>query len=232
MKMNKDIQVIPAIIPEDFEYLKNSLAQLRGKVSRVQIDVVDGIYVPSISWPYKDREDKDFKKMVSQDEGMPFWQDFDFDIDMMISNPEEEYMNWVNAGASCLIFHLESLKGNKVEFIKKVKKETGLTIAIAIQTKTPNEELEPFLDIVDFVQFMGIAKIGYQGQEFDEKVLEKIQDLRFKNQDIDIAVDGSVNFDTADRLVDQGANMLVSGSAILKAEDVEEAINDMKNLCE
>lgn len=228
--MNKEIQVIPAIIPKDFEYLKNTLASLKDKVSRVQIDVVDGIYVPSVSWPYQNEDDKDFERIISQEEGMPFWEDFNFDIDLMISNPEEEYQKWVNAGASCLIFHLESLKGDKVAFVKKVKEETGLTIAIAIQTKTPNEELEPFLDIVDFVQFMGIEKIGYQGQDFDESVLNKIQDLRNKNQDIDIAVDGSVNFDTVDRLIDHGANMLVSGSAILKSEDIKEAIIDMKNL--
>lgn len=227
---NKEVKVIPAIIPEDFEYLKNTLASLKGKADRVQIDVVDGIYVPSISWPYEYKDDRDFKKIIHQDEGMPFWEDFNFDIDMMISNPEEEYMNWVNAGASSLIFHLESLNGDKVSFIKKVKEETGLIIAIAIQTKTSNAELEPFLDIVDFVQFMGIEKIGYQGQDFDEKVLEKIKDLRNLKPELDIAVDGSVNFDTAESLIEAGANILVSGSAILKSEDIKEAIEEMESL--
>lgn len=231
MKMkNKEVKVIPAIIPEDFEYLKNTLASLKGKADRVQIDVVDGIYVPSVSWPYEFETDKDFQNIIHQDEGMPFWEDFNFDIDMMISNPEEEYMNWVNAGASSLIFHLESLNGDKVSFIKKVKEETGLIIAIAIQTKTSNAELEPFLDIVDFVQFMGIEKIGYQGQDFDEKVLEKIKDLRNLKPELDIAVDGSVNFDTAESLIEAGANILVSGSAILKSEDIKEAIEEMESL--
>ena len=233
MKMkNKEVQIIPAIIPEDFEYLRNALASLRGAVKRVQIDVVDGIYVPSISWPYEYDNDKDFEKIINQDEGMPFWEDFNFDIDLMISNPEEEYQNWVNAGATTLIFHLESIKGNKLDFIKKVKKETGVKIAIAIQTKTPNSELDPFLDIVDFVQFMGIEKIGYQGQDFAEDVLGKIEELRSKNEDIDIAVDGSVNFETADRIAEKGANLLVSGSAILKAEDIEDSVKDMKRLAE
>lgn len=227
--MNKEIEVIPAIIPEDFEYLRNTLAMLKGKAKRVQIDVTDGIYTPNKSWPYKFGKDLDFEKIISQEVGMPFWEDFNFDIDLMISNPEEEYKKWIDAGASCLIFHLESLKGDKLEFIKKVKEENFINVAIAIQTKTLNEEIEPFLEIVDFVQFMGIEKIGYQGQEFAEEVLEKISDLRKLKPEIDIAVDGSVNFDTCDDLKKAGANLLVSGSAILKSEDIEESIQEMKS---
>ena len=226
---NKKI-VIPAIIPESFEHLKYTLASLKGIVERVQIDVTDGIYTPNVSWPYQSSKDRDFENIVSQKEGLPFWENFNFDIDMMLSNPEDEYQKWINAGASTLIFHLESLSGNKVDFIKKIKEESGVNIAIAIQTKTSNEELFPFLDIVDFIQFMGIEKIGYQGQEFAEEVLEKIRDLRKIKPDLDIAVDGSVNFDTADRIADQGANLFVSGSAILKAEDIGEAIQEMEEL--
>ena len=152
--MSKEIQVIPAIIPEDFENLEFQLRKVRGKAKRVQIDLTDGIYTPNTSWPYSDQDH--FKKIVSQDEGMPFWEDFDFDFDLMISNPENEYQKLIDAGASSLIFHLESLKGDKVAFIKKVKEENMINVAVAIKTTTPNSELEPFLDIVDFVQFMGI----------------------------------------------------------------------------
>ena len=224
--MNKEIEIIPAIIPKDFENLKLELRKVRGIAKRVQIDLTDGIYTPNKSWPYNDK--KNFEKIVSQDEGMPFWEDFDFDFDLMVSNPEDIYSDLISAGASSLIFHIESLKGDKVAFVKKVKEENMISVAVAIKTTTPNEELEPFLDIVDFVQFMGIEKIGYQHQEFDERVLEKIKDLRFKNQEIDIAVDGSVNFDTAESLIKAGANLLVSGSAILEAGDVKEAINEMQ----
>ena len=229
--MNKDIQIIPAIIPESFEHLQTTLAHVKHVADRVQIDVTDGQYTPNTSWPYQFPNDRDFENVVLQEEGLPFWEDFNFDIDLMISNPKEEYQNWINAGASALIFHLESLSGNKVEFVKKVKEETGVAVAIAVQTKTPNEELEPFLDFVDFIQFMGIEKIGYQGQEFDESVLGKVRDLRKIKPDLDIAVDGSVNFETADRLADVGANLLVSGSAILKSEDPQEAVEEMKKKC-
>jgi ribulose-phosphate 3-epimerase len=228
MKMKKEIKVIPAIIPESFDDLRHTLQHVKSYVNRVQIDVTDGMYTPNISWPYEFKRDEDFERIINQDEGMPFWQDVNFDIDLMITNPEEEYQKWIDAGASALIFHLESLPADGVEFIKKVKKENMIDVAVAIKTTTPNEKLEPYLDLVDFVQFMGIEKIGYQGQTFDEKVLEKIKWLREKMPDIDIAVDGSVNFDTAERLIKAGANLLASGSAILKAEDVGEAIEELR----
>jgi len=228
--MNKKIEIIPAIIPKNFNHLKEILAHIKDKAGRVQIDVTDGKFTPNTSWPYQYPNDGDFEKIVSQDEGMPFWENFNFDIDMMVTKPEEKYQKWVDAGASTLIFHLESLSGDKISFVEKVKKDSGINVAIAIQTKTPNRELEPFLDIVDFVQFMGIEKIGYQGQEFDERVLGKIKELREKKPALDIAVDGSVNFETAERLAKAGATMLISGSAILKSEDVGEALEEMKSL--
>jgi ribulose-phosphate 3-epimerase len=224
--MNKEIQVIPAIIPEDFENLEFELSKVRGKVKRVQIDLTDGIYTPNTSWPFVDSER--FEQIVSQEEGMPFWEDFDFDFDLMISNPEQEYQKLISAGASSLIFHLESLKDNKLEFIKKVKEENLISVAVAIKTTTPNSELEPFLDIVDFVQFMGIEKIGYQHQKFDQRVLDKIAELRKLKPDLDIAVDGGVNLDTEDRLTKAGANLLVSGSAILEADDIDEVIEELE----
>lgn len=226
--MNKKIEVIPAIIPEDFENLEFELSKVLGKVKRVQIDLTDGIYTPNTSWPFNFDDGGHFANIVDQEEGMPFWEDFDFDFDLMISNPEQEYQKLISAGASSLIFHLESLKDNKLDFIKKVKEENLISVAVAIKTTTPNSDLEPFLDIVDFVQFMGIEKIGYQHQDFDERVLDKITELRKLKPELDIAVDGSVNFETAEKLIKAGANLLVSGSAILESDNIEDAIFELK----
>jgi ribulose-phosphate 3-epimerase len=228
--MNKEIKVIPAIIPKDFDHLRADIMHVKNHVNRVQIDVLDGMYTPEPSWPYVYHNDSIFENIVGQEEGMPYWQDVSFEIDMMISNPDREYKKWIDAGASALIFHLESLVGDKVAFIKKVREESDVEIGIAIQTKTPNKELEPFLDIVDFVQFMGIEKIGFQGQEFDDKVLNKIKVLREERPDMDISVDGSVNFKTVEKLARAGANIFVSGSALLKSEDIDDAVKEMREL--
>ena len=77
---------------------------------------------------------------------------------------------------------------------------------------------------------MGIDKIGFQGQPFDERVLENVRKIRKAHPEMPISIDGSVNFDTAKSLVDAGATRLVSGSAILEADDFTQAIAQLENL--
>ena len=84
--------------------------------------------------------------------------------------------------------------------------------------------------LADFVQFMGIKKIGYQGQEFDTEVLDKISDLRKNFPDTIISVDGGVNFENAQDIVEAGVNRLVSGSAIYESDNIREAITELTNL--
>ncbi|MEK7390774.1 MAG: hypothetical protein AAB635_01405, partial [Patescibacteria group bacterium] len=97
---------------------------------------------------------------------------------------------------------------------------------VAINPASSNEQLESVLDCesgtgsVDFVQFMGIAKIGFQGQLFDERVYDKISGLRATRPNVTISVDGGVNLETATKLIEAGANRLVVGSALFESEDV------------
>ncbi|OHA46001.1 MAG: hypothetical protein A2541_00465 [Candidatus Taylorbacteria bacterium RIFOXYD2_FULL_36_9] len=108
---------------------------------------------------------------------------------------------------------------------------------MALNIETPNEEAYEILDliddegnsIVDFVQFMGIDNIGFQDQEFDDRVLEKVSDLRSQYPNIPISVDGGVDFDNAADLISAGATKLVSGSAIFESEDIARAIHDLAN---
>ena len=83
--------------------------------------------------------------------------------------------------------------------------------------------------IIDFVQFMGIDNVGFQGQEFDDRVLEKISDLRGEYPNIQISVDGGVGFDNAADLISAGATRLISGSAVFESDDMAEAIHDLSN---
>jgi ribulose-phosphate 3-epimerase len=227
--MYNETEIVPAIIPEDFDDLKFHLGLVKNLVQTVQIDVLDGIYTPRPSWPYAGGGN-DFQNIINQEEGFPFWENLNFEVDMMVLHPEEKYEDWIRAGASRIIFHLESLTQKDPSLIAKIKSENTLEVGIATKPSTDFRELEDFLPVVDFVQFMGIEKIGFQGQEFDERVLPKIEELREKYPDMTIAVDGSVNFETAKRLVDAGANRLVSGSAIFGAEDISDAIKEMQNL--
>jgi len=234
-------EIIPAIIPKDLDDLREKMSLVAPYVSLVQIDVTDGRFVPSRCWPYNkgDIDDPSFEKIKSQEEGFPFWDRLDFEVDLMVVNPEAVVADWIEAGARRLVIHVESTKDLK-SLLRHIAKDylslregvSALEIGLALNINTPNEiiyelmleKLDGGLPLFDFVQFMGIAKIGYQGQKFDDRVLKKIRELREISDDITISIDGGVDFDNAIELVASGVDRLISGSAIYESGDVGEAI--------
>lgn len=220
------VEIIPAIMPKDYEDLDEKMSLFVGVVPFVQLDIMDGKFVPARTWPYP--RDAHFDAIVAEEEGMPRWEDIDFEADLMIENPELAVPKWVSAGARRIIVHVESM----VDFEKiRASVPVGLIeLGLAINTTTPLSAIEPYIDRIDFVQCMGIARIGFQGEEFDERVLENVRALRAKYPELPISIDGSVNFDTARALVEAGATRLVSGSAILEADDFVGAIAQLKDL--
>lgn len=240
------VEVIPAIIPESFLDLKDKMAQVKGLTSLVQVDICDGKFVPSTCWPYLGDTDGDFQLMITNEsEGFPFWESMDFEADLMVANPENgKAEDFIRIGAKRIILHIES-SDHMLDFVKKLRKEygypadsmTSIEIGMGINIETDNSVLDEYLTpdesgkaLADFVQFMGIDHIGYQHQEFDEKVLDKIVELRAKYPDVIISIDGGVSFDDAHDLVEAGVNRLVSGSALYNSDNMKEAIEEMKNI--
>ena len=141
-------EVIPAIMPDSFNDLNEKYAQVKDFVSIVQIDVMDGKFVPSKNFPYIQNDENNLSQI-----------DFDFEVDLMVSNPENFIESWVKAGAKRIIIHIESVERIEDVFLKVPSDiETG----IALNTTTPNEKIYPLIEKINFVQFMGIEKIGYQ----------------------------------------------------------------------
>ncbi|MBI2109499.1 MAG: hypothetical protein HYT93_05050 [Parcubacteria group bacterium] len=231
-------EVIPALMPRSFSELRESIEKFIGIVPLVQLDVMDGVFVPEKSWPYSENKNE-LQELINGHDTIPFWEDIDFEVDLMIENPEQEIKNWILFGASRIIVHVESVR--HMDFIieevqgsiagkqEEDGHEKKIEIGLAVNIDTPNKMIEPFIRSVDFIQCMGIAKIGYQGQLFDERVIHKIEDLRERYPDVTISVDGGVNFESAPKLTAVGANRLVSGSTILKSKDIEEAISLLQN---
>jgi ribulose-phosphate 3-epimerase len=93
----------------------------------------------------------------------------------------------------------------------------NIEIGIALNTTTDISEIESMISLVDFVQCMGIEKIGFQGEPFDERVLKHIKELRLRYPDVIISIDGSVNQNTAPLLVQAGVNRLVVGSLLMES---------------
>lgn len=219
-------EIIPAILPKDFTELQSGLASIRNHTSFVQIDVCDGEFVPSTTWPYGDPDN--FSKILSEESGMPFWEDFQFEFDLMVARPEEVVQDWIDAGATRIIIHNKSTE--KLEDILLKLDEFQVERGVALQISESPSDVAHLIDKIDFIQWMGIAQIGKQGEPFAEEVVHKIRESRELFPDIMISVDGGVNFVTAKELASAGADRLVSGSAILKAEDPKEALERLREL--
>ena len=238
-------EIIPAILPKDIDDLREKLSLISGIAPLVQIDVCDGKFAPTKTWPYKKGVDETFLRIVGQEEGFPFWDSVDFEADLMVKHPENIVGDWIAAGAKRIIIHIESTP-DPLSLFQKIKLEYGASgessygveTGAALSIETPNEEVYDLLNevndkgasVVDFVQFMGIENIGYQGEPFDERVFEKVRELREKFPETIISVDGGVSLENAAELIEAGANRLVSGSAIFESGDIAGTIEGFQNL--
>jgi ribulose-phosphate 3-epimerase len=220
------MEIIPAILPRDFNEIEEKIGLIHGLAKTVQIDVCDGQFTPSASWPYRKRDD-DFEKLIHEQEGFPGWEDEDFEIDLMANRPDELVDDWVSAGASRIIIHIES-KGD----IKKALVILGgrVEIGLALNEDTSLEAVEPYFEHVNFIQLMGIDNIGFQGQAFDEKVIGRIKEVRLKYPTLPISIDGGVSLENARELIAAGADRLVVGSAIFGTDNPTEALEQFKRI--
>lgn len=232
-------EIIPAIIPKDFRDLEDKMSLVSGLIAIVQIDVLDGKLTPSKSWPFVNTPDQDFLRIIKEDEGFPFWEELDFEVDLMVEEPEKYIEDWVKAGAKRVILHFESFgnieraKSAIAQFKDKFSipgSPLNIEIGIAVGVETPDESYKELISEVDFIQFMGINKIGFQGESFDERVLNKIENTRKEYPKVIISVDGGVSLDSAPKLVQAGANRLVSGSAIFGSDDILGTIEELENI--
>ncbi|MBM2817819.1 MAG: Ribulose-phosphate 3-epimerase [Parcubacteria group bacterium] len=238
-------EIIPAILPEDIDDLREKLSLVSGIVPLAQIDVCDGKFAPTKTWPYKKGVDETFLRIVGQEEGFPFWDSVDFEVDLMVKHPENIVGDWIATGAKRIIIHIEStpdplslFQKIKLEYETSGESSYGVETGAALNIETPNEEVYDLLNevndkgapAIDFVQFMGIENIGYQGEPFDERVFEKVRELREKFPETIISVDGGVSLENASELIEAGANRLVSGSAIFESGDIAGTIEVFQNL--
>lgn len=216
--------IIPAILVKTRKEIEAQLAFLKGLVETVQIDVVDRKRTGRVSWPYVDGG------FSALPEGFDIHDmgDFRFEMDLMVEEPREAMAAFLKAGAGKLIFHAESTSG-MAALLDELERDYGrdkeltpdlLSVAIAIHADTKPAQYEPYLDRVDYVQFMGIAREGAQGEPFDERVVDAVKAFRGSHSDILIQVDGGVSLETAPRLLYAGANRLVVGSALWNSGDV------------
>jgi ribulose-phosphate 3-epimerase len=205
------IPIVPAIIPTSAEHLKAVLPSLSFS-PEIHVDVVDGVFVPYQSWPYD--------PPGTPKEVQAYTDRFTLEVDLMVAEPLIAAEAWVAAGADMLVFHTEHISPAA---LARFVEGTRVSVGIAAINDTELSDLAPYLAVADYVQLMGIAKVGAQGQPFDERVLERIAALKLQYPRLSITIDGSVNAKTIKRLVAAGADRFICGSAIVGADNPYEA---------
>ncbi len=182
-------------------------------------DVMDGHYVPNLSYGLPIL--KGIKKIAN----------IPLDVHIMVSNPDEVAVSYVKAGADIIVFHYEAARHHH-RIIQECK-ELGAMVGVALNPGTPISAVLPLLWDLDIVNIMTVNP-GFGGQKFIPKCLEKIMALSEILQQkgladrVRIQVDGGVNKETAKRVVDAGASILVAGSAIFGSPDLAKAITDIR----
>lgn len=221
------MKIIPAILPRAFGEIEEKTELINGLTDMVQIDICDGLYVPSSSWPFKKR-DEAFEAIIKEERGMPFWEEMDYEFDLMIQNPtEDEIRKWLSAGAARIVLHAES----SADLTPVMNVLHGLVeIGLALNIGTPLDVIEKYKDKISYVQFMGIRKIGYQAQAFDDRVLAKIKESKEKYPDLLVQVDGGVSFATATGLRDAGADRLIVGSALFNSDNIVDTYSELSRI--
>jgi len=226
------IDIIPAIIPESVADLRERLSRVRGAVSSVQIDIVDGVFARPARFPMREKDEEEWRSLVRRDISLPYADEFYFEADMMVSHPENMVEDFVFAGFDRFVFHLKSAPPSALfEAIEKARlldAEAGIALGVEDDVSLIDE----WIDRIQFVQCMGIAHIGRQGEPFDPRVVGNVERLRERFSDIIISVDGGVNEKTIPFLAPAGARRFVAGSAVFGSDNPAHAIEILRRVAE
>lgn len=209
------VQIISAILTNSSDEFEKTIRLIEPYSDRVHLDIADGIFVSN-------------KTISGYSELDLISTNLKFDVHLMVKNPLDQLSYWNNPKANRFIIHIES--ENVAETIKKFR-SMNKTIGLTLNPNTSINDIEPFINLVDFIQFMTVNP-GFQGGEFVDNVVDKIRNFHEKYPELILAVDGGINPVTAKKLANIGISIFVSGSFILKSEDVGKAIEELKKISE
>ena len=212
------VKISPSVLAADLSNLASEVLDIEiAGADMVHLDVMDGLFVPNISFGLPVIESLRKKSNMI------------FDVHLMIASPEKYVDRFIEAGADILTFHFEAVE-KPDEILTRIRSQ-GVMAAISVKPDTPIEDIYPYLDICDMVLVMTVEP-GYGGQKLIPKTIEKVRklkaELEYRGINVEIQVDGGVNESNASELVSAGASILVAGSSVFGSSDRRAAINALR----
>ncbi len=212
------IKISPSVLAADFARLGEELLDIeKAGADMVHLDVMDGKFVTNISFG------------LPVIEALRRVSDMVFDVHLMIDAPERYIDRFIDAGADIVTLHTEATED--VDKCIEIIKKRGKKAAVSVKPNTPIENVYPYLEKCDMVLVMTVEP-GYGGQALIPETLKKVEKLKaeckMRGINIDIQVDGGIKPENADAAKSAGANVLVAGSSVFRAEDRRAAIDALR----
>lgn len=204
--MNRTIKIVPAILTDDTDALISMVNQAKSFTDWVQIDIMDGQFVPSLS--------------ITPEELANIKPDISWEAHLMVNEPGKVLHLFKNAGAKRILFHYEATEDHAG--VINTARALQLEVGIAINPQTPIDVLENLAGYIDSVLFMTVNP-GYYGAKFIPEVLDKVRKFRARWNKMEIGIDGGAKEENLKLIIESGANSICVGSAIFLSSNPPES---------
>jgi len=228
-------RVVPAIMPDSFEALGELSGSVASFSSAVQLDVMDGDFAETVSWPYANSlEWNGFEKMAASGEPLPKSGVLKYEVHLMVSDPARAGELFARVGAKCIVGHIEAFESeSEVRAALSSWRASGAAyVGLSLLIETDLSRVESFVEdgTADFIQIMSIPEIGRQGNVFDSRAIDRVKEIRGAHPRLTLSADGGVSEKNVRELFEAGLSYAVVGSAIMASADTQASYRRLEGL--